>query len=204
MTRRLAIQALVAVVAAVFVAGAYLSGDTVEPGWLRFFSPAVLAVSLLWSLWENWIWRWPSIQAIKGVPRSVRGTWRGTLTSLWVDESGEGVPPKDVYIVVRQTAATVTVTMFTNESTSRSSLGKVSSLDGQAQLDYMYLNKPDPRFEHRSRIHHGSTSLAVTGTPASRLRGRYWTDRNSLGELDFNLRRSRAFAEDFESAASLF
>ena len=114
------------------------------------------------------------------------------------------MPSKDAYLVVRQTAATVTVTMFTDESTSRSSLGKVSSLDGQAQLDYLYLNRPDPRFEYRSRIHHGSASLAVTGRHASRLRGRYWTDRNSRGELDFDQRRRKSFAEDYESASALF
>lgn len=204
MTRRLAIQLLVAVVAGVFVLGIYLSGDTVEAEWLRFFSPAVLVVTLLWSAWDNWIWRWPWVQAIKGVPRNVRGTWRGTLASLWTDESGQGVPTKDVYIVVRQTFATVSVALFTDESASRSSLGRVSSMDSQAQLDYIYLNKPDPQFEHRSRIHHGSTSLNVIGKPASRLRGRYWTDRNSHGELDFKERRHKSFAEDYESASALF
>lgn len=204
MTRRLAIQLLVAVVAGVFVLGIYLSGDTVEAEWLRFFSPAVLVVTLIWSAWDNWIWRWPWAQAIKGVPRNVRGTWRGSLTSLWTDKSGQRVPTKDVYIVVRQTFATVSVALFTDESASRSSLGRVSSLDSQAQLDYIYLNKPDPQFEPRSRIHHGSTSLNVIGKPPSRLRGRYWTDRNSHGELDFNERRQRSFAEDYESASALF
>jgi hypothetical protein len=208
MTRRLAIQSLVALVAGVFVVGVYLSGDTVEAGWLRFFSPAVLVVALVWSLWEHWIWRWPVVQAFKGIPRDVRGTWKGTLTSLWKDDAGNTAGPKSAYVVIRQSFATVSVTMFTDESSSRSSLGRVSPLDDQAQLDYMYLNKPDPRFEHRSRIHHGSTSLSVVGKPASRLRGRYWTDRNSHGELDFQERKRKSFGqnfpEDYESAAALF
>lgn len=208
MIRRVAIQLLVVLVASVFVLGIYLSGDTIKASWLRFFSPAVLVVTVAWSLWEHWIWRWPAVQSIKGVPRNVRGTWKGTLTSLWRDEFGNGVDPKDAYLVIRQSFATVSVTMFTNESASQSSLGRVSPFDHKAQLDYMYLNKPDLRFEHRSRIHHGSTSLDVVGQPCSRLRGRYWTDRNSHGELDFRERRRKSlredFPEDYESAAALF
>ena len=79
----------------------------------------------------------------------------------------------------------------------------MSGGDGSASLDYMYLNRPDSRFEHRSRMHHGSTSLDITGLPAKRLHGRYWTDRDSKGELDFVERKKHA-AEDYQEAAGLF
>ncbi len=88
-------------------------------------------------------------------------------------------------------------------SKSASSLGVVSCGDGVASLVYMYLNRPDNKFEHRSRMHHGSTSLDISGLPPTRLRGRYWTDRDSRGELDFKKRRDQK-VDDFEQAVALF
>ena len=67
----------------------------------------------------------------------------------------------------------------------------------------MYLNRPDSSVEHRSRMHHGSASLDITGAPATRLRGRYWTDRDSEGELDFR-ERNRMLADDYDEADALF
>jgi hypothetical protein len=79
----------------------------------------------------------------------------------------------------------------------------VTSADGASSLDYMYLNRPHSSVEHRSRMHHGSTSLDITGCPATRLRGRYWTDRDTKGELDFAERRSKT-SDDFDEARALF
>jgi hypothetical protein len=70
-------------------------------------------------------------------------------------------------------------------------------------LTYLYLNRPDMRVEHRSRMHHGSTVLDISGSPSERLKGRYWTDRDSKGELDFTERVSK-LAEDFDTATRLF
>jgi hypothetical protein len=52
-------------------------------------------------------------------------------------------------------------------------------------------------------MHHGSSSLDITGAPGTRLRGRYWTDRDSKGELDF-INRNKILAGDFSEAEALF
>jgi hypothetical protein len=52
-------------------------------------------------------------------------------------------------------------------------------------------------------MHFGSASLDVTGAPAMRMHGAYWTNRDTQGELDFVERVNRA-AEDFEEAAQCF
>jgi hypothetical protein len=59
------------------------------------------------------------------------------------------------------------------------------------------------RVEHRSRMHHGSAVLDVSGRPAARLKGRYWTDRDSKGELEF-VERNKKLADDFAEAMSYF
>jgi len=80
----------------------------------------------------------------------------------------------------------------------------VVSDDGTvASFDYMYVNRPDSRVEHRSRMHHGSTSLDIVGRPATRLRGRYWTDRDTKGELEFGVRSSKVI-DGYAEARKLF
>jgi hypothetical protein len=204
MKQRPAVQVVAAVVVAVFALGIWASGDRVNVGWLKFFSAAVLAAVAVLALWDRWLWKLGWIQRIPHVPRNLNGTWQGKLASLWIDPgTGEQLPEKAAYLVVRQTASTVSVTLLTDESRSKSSLALVSALDGAASLDYMYLNQPDTQVEHRSRMHHGSTSLLVTGCPATRLKGRYWTDRDTRGELDFSARRTGS-ADDYEQAAAFF
>lgn len=146
----------------------------------------------------------PFLQRLEFIPSSVSGTWEGSLTAAWIDPTTGSPPaPKTAYLVVRQTFSTVSVMLLTDESRSRSTHGRVMKLDGVSSLDYMYLNRPDSSVEHRSRMHHGSVSLDVTGSPATRLRGRYWTDRDSKGELDFD-KRVKTFADDFFVAERLF
>lgn len=204
MTNRLAVQVVAAVVVAVFAVGIWASGDKVDAGWLKFFSAAVFAAAAVLALWDRWLWKVRWVQRSRKVPRDLNGTWKGRLASFWIDpETGQRIPEKDAYLVVRQTYSTISVALLTDESRSKSSLGVVSTLDGDASLDYMYLNRPDASVEHRSRMHHGSTSLHVTGCPATRLRGRYWTDRDSKGELDFTMRKSER-ADDLDAAIALF
>lgn len=203
MSRRASTQVIAAVVVAVFAVGLWTSGTSLEASWLRYYSLAVLAAVGVLTAWDRWIWRLSILQRFDLIPSSVAGTWKGLLTSAWIDPTtGVSPPPKTVYLVVRQTFSTVSVMLLTDESRSRSTFGRLSKVDGISSLDYMYLNRPDSSVEHRSRMHHGSASLDVTGSPATRLRGRYWTDRDSKGELDFD-ERVKTLADDFFVAQRL-
>jgi len=204
MSRRITIQTVAAVVVAVFALGLWTSGDPVKPVWLRYYALAVLVAGIVLTAWDRWIWRISSLQRFEFVPSVISGTWKGLLVSAWVDPvTGSPPPPKSVYLVIRQTFSSVSVMLLTNESRSRSTLARVGRVDGVSSLDYMYINRPDNSVEHRSRMHHGSTSLDVSGSPATRLRGRYWTDRDSRGELDFK-ERVADLASDFSDAEGLF
>ena len=202
--KRLLVQSIAAVVVLVFTVGIWSTGGVVKPAWLRFFSVSVFIALALLAVWDKWLWRFALVEALRGVPRDISGTWKGTVTSFWTDPATrEAAPPKPAFLVVRQTASTISIVLLTDESRSVSSVSAVSEADGMASLDYLYLGTPDSRYEHRSRMHRGSASLNITGRPATRLRGRYWTDRDSKGELDFAARASR-IADDYQEAASLF
>lgn len=204
MKGRLQVQAVVLVTVLVFAVGMLATGDNPNPAWLRFYSYAVTSAVVLVTAWDRWLWRLAISQKVAAVPRNLNGTWKGVLTTFWVDPETDAVPaPKLAFLVVRQTATTVSVTMFTDQMRSVSSLASLSGVDGQRSLDYMYLSRPDSRYEKRSPIHHGSTSLDVTGNPPDRLCGRYWTNRDSRGELDFSERRW-GFADTYDTAIRMF
>ena len=204
MKNRVMIQVVVTVVVSVFGIGIWSIGGHPQFAWLRFFSVAVLvATAVLW-LWDRVLWKTTLAQKFSATPRDVSGTWRGTLESSWINpETGKKQRPKAAYLVIRQTASSVSVILLTDESKSVSSLGTVSGAAGVRSLDYMYLNKPQVKVEDRSRMHHGSTSLDISGDPPTRLRGRYWTDRDTKGELDFFARDKRR-VESFDEAAAVF
>lgn len=204
MKQNIIVRFVAGTVIAVFVVGTWITSRTVDLGWLKYFSIAVLIATVGLAIWDAWLWRLPPAQRIPGVVRCVRGTWKGTLTSFWVDpNTGKSPAPKTVYLIVRQTASLVSVRLVTDESKSASTMGSVTTADGTSVLAYLYLNKPDMHVESWSRIHHGSTVLDISGSPATRLKGRYWTDRDSKGELDFTEHIGK-LAGDFDSAARLF
>lgn len=204
MGRRTTVQVIAAVVIIVFAIGILLTGGTLETSWLRFYSIAVLLGVIVLGAWDSWLWRTPLAQRFNSVPRDLRGTWRGVLASAWVDPStGKQIAPKTVFLVIRQTAGTVSCVLLTDESKSVSSLGAVTNSGVSVTLDYLYLNRPDSRYEGHSRMHHGSTVLDVSGRPAARLKGRYWTDRDSKGELDFK-ERSGDIVDDYDQAVASF
>lgn len=204
MRRRILVQVVALVVIAVFALGVWTTEGEFQAAWLRFYSLGVLAALMVLALWDHFLWRLALFQRIPRVPRNLKGTWQGTLTSLWVDPTtSESLPPKTVYLTVRQTGSWVSVILLTDESSSGSSLASVSKDGSTVTLNYMYLSFPDSRLEERSRIHHGSASFTVAGRPARRLHGRYWTNRDSRGVLEFHDRHAKV-ADDFEGAAELF
>lgn len=188
----------------VFAGGIWLTGTQPTWAWLDVYSYAAVAgVTALW-LWETFLWRLSLSQRLRLAPRDVRGTWVGTLTPLTSGgELSTSSDPKTVYLVIRQTATTVKTVLLTDASRSVSSLASINSDDETASLAYLYSGLADLRHRHRSPIHNGSCSRSITGVPVTRLKGWYWTDRNSQGELDFGA-RAEALAEDFAAASGLF
>jgi hypothetical protein len=198
------IKVVAATVVVVFAVGILASGGTVQVWWLRAYSAGVLVATVLLAAWDRYLWKLPFVQRIPQVARNLSGTWKGTLESFWIDPStGQRPPIKPVYLVVRQTASAISVVLLTDESRSKSTLAAISIGGAPVSLDYLYLNRPDAEFEDRSRMHHGSTVLDVSGLPATRLRGRYWTDRDTKGQLDF-VERLADLADDFEQAVRVF
>ena len=166
----------------------WIGGEDVSADWVRWVSLATLIAVWIETTYEKWLWavipirrsRWPDL----------RGTWKGTLTTEWVDKaSGEMCPPKDCYLVIGQTASTIRVALLADESRSKSSAAGLFHDDVVVTLQYIFRNQPKIRVDGRSAAHHGAVTLDVSST-GTRLEGHYWTDRNSRGELTFSKRKN--------------
>src|SRR5215213_7478472 len=116
---RILIQAIVFVVAGVYLAAFLIqglpTGDLLKP-----LGAATSVAGLFVIAFDMWLWRAPKVGRLVSKRPDVRGTWCGTLASHWVDpETGERVAPDpEVYLVVRQTFWSVSANLITRESKS--------------------------------------------------------------------------------------
>jgi hypothetical protein len=198
------VQAIVLVVAGtylvVYAINGWPTGDLLEP-----LGAATSAAGLFVLAFDHFLWRLPKIGFRISKRPDLRGTWRGTLASHWISpETNERIPPDpEVYMVIRQTYWSVTATQITKESKSCSTTAVIED-DGceQYELVALYRNTPRAAVRERSQVHHGSFKLDIGGRPPSRLEGYYWTDRNTIGELEFHV-RDRRIVDTYTEAQGL-
>jgi len=178
-----------------------LSSEFVKP--FGIVVGVLVGVSVVFNRWL-WSWRW-----FRGwfVNRpDLRGTWRVTLESDWVNpETNERVPPISGFVVVRQTLMHLTFRLMTPESTSHSiSYGITKEADEIFRLAVVYRN--EPRIElrgDRSEMHHGAFWLEVFGEEVDSLKGNYWTDRKTRGSMELADRR-REYLDSFDRAQQAY
>jgi len=160
---------------------------------------------LLGVVWcfDQWLWRLPLVRAWFGSPPNLRGTWKATLRSNWVDPSGQRIAPIEAYAVIRQTYSSLFMRLLTKESSSESLAAAFDhASDGGWSLVTVYRNTPGPFVVHRSRPHFGGVILSGRGRRPTTLQGQYWTDRDTRGELHMTS-RNRRLLNDFASASGV-
>jgi hypothetical protein len=178
-----------------------LNGVTVQIKWLQHLSTVVGILVLLLTSFDLWLWRLPLLRGWFVKRPNISGTWRATIRSNWVDPStGKTIESLKGFMVVRQTFSSLSLRLITEESASQL-LGAqiVRAQDGVFLVTGVYRNEPKFSVRHRSPIHHGAILLDIIGAPPDSLKGHYWTDRGTAGELELSGRRKRVF-DDFDSA----
>lgn len=129
----------------------------------------------------------------------LNGTWEGELRSEWVDPTtNQRTAPKKAFLVIKQTLFETHCTQMTAESKSFSRAAIVQSApDGHLNVvEFTYSNAPRVSVQHRSQAHDGACSLEVIESPERKLVGKYWTERNTKGELEFKF-ASKEMRQEF-------
>lgn len=195
------VKALMAFVVVMTAAVLFLQGVRVGAKSLySAFSYVVTGVTFLLAAWEKYLWHiWPFFYLQK--EPDLRGTWKGQISSNYVDPNTQvRKPPIEVYVVVRQTCWTIDVRLFSAESSSVTLSGSLFSDSANVfTLACTYRNTPTVLRRQRSPISHGGLLLYVRGSPIHQLDGEYWTDRGTVGEMLLT-GRSKQQAHDFAQA----
>ena len=159
---------------------------------------------IIYVLFTTWSWRWPIFAGWLIPFPDLGGTWRGTITSTWVNpQSGTTPPPIEAILVIRHKFDSVSCTLFTAESESQSNAAALQLEDSSNRKILSYNDTNDPRVSVRGRSerHTGAAILKLATQPTMRLTGEYWTSRKTTGEMDFVF-DSRTAAEAFSQSVS--
>jgi len=157
-----------------------------------FFSlvPKVVSVDLLLiALFVKWGWK---LKLFRGwlVPfPNLNGTWTGHIYSNWVDEAtGQKIAPIPAMLTIKQNFFTASYVVRTSEMQSDSYVEGfiINEERQQKELSYSYTCKPRVSLAHRSNPHDGACVLSIIEKPKRRLKGRYWTERPTTGEMIFD------------------
>lgn len=141
---------------------------------------------LLFAGFTKWGWRWKVFRGWLVPFPDLNGTWQGIIQTTWVNpKTGEKPGPIPTILTIKQSFGRISCVMRTGEMTSYSYAEgfKLEKEQQIRQLAYSYTSKPTPSATNRSRPHEGTMVFDVIGKPASKLKGHYWTDRKTTGEV---------------------
>lgn len=161
--------------------------------------PKVAAIDLiLYAVFSNWGWRWKVFQGWLVPFPDLNGTWQGSIQTTWINpETGDKPGPIPTILSIKQSFSKISCVMRTAEMTSYSYAEEFKlEKDKQVrQLTYSYTNKPKLSVTDRSIPHEGTIVFDIIGKPVSKLKGHYWTDRKSTGEITLTFREKNLLDE---------
>lgn len=167
------------------------------------FLPAVIVVGF--AGFDQWLWRLRPLGKVLHMPNLV-GTWHGELISMRPDDAGHEVthPPMPVILTIRQTFTSISLTLMTAESKSRSMAESlVRNANGDYTLYYQYHSVPVLVARAKMQIHNGGAALEIAGHYPASLEGEYWTNRKTRGTFKLAKIDSKVAGSFQEATASV-
>ncbi len=147
---------------------------------------AISIYAIIGIIFTKWLWHWKFLQGWLIKIPDLQGTWRGELKSDWINpETGKGIDPIPMVLVIRQTFSSIKCTLMTKESTSYSTTADINVVPNgeDLYLTYSYTNRPKATIRDRSAIHDGASILKIISKPNKCLEGEYWTSRKTRGDM---------------------
>jgi len=116
---RLQLQAILYLAGGLWIAALILSGTALPAGFYRPVGVVIAAVLLVVGAFETLVWRLRILHPWFVATPVLRGTWRGELSTMWIDPvTGQPPAPALVFLVVRQTLSRLSVRLLTQETAS--------------------------------------------------------------------------------------
>ena len=137
---------------------------------------------VLFTLFVKYFWKGKIFRFLVPIPY-LGGKWIGILRYCYEGKSYE----KQIEASIKQDLFHLQILIKTNESESKSCCASfnIDEFRGERELFYTYMNIPNIKERTHSVIHYGSSKLSII-EENTKLRGCYWTDRQSIGEIELN------------------
>lgn len=174
------------------------------------FSTVVGVLVVVALLIEHWAWRWRFLQGWLFSRPDLRGTWKVTIESEWIDpQTGEKVAPITAYAGIVQTQSKLQLQLMTPESESCLVAHSIAptACGERFEIAVVYANTPNVSLRGvRSERHVGASIMATHGhskyKPDS-MTAEYWTDRRTVGRMTFEGRNPVIYTRYEDARANL-
>ena len=193
MKRQLSI-AVILVTAVTWMMAAMIFGlpDTFGRAILPFFT-AIAVAGVFLRIYDRHLWRVGLFQRWVAELPDLQGVWKVTIKSVKItNDTEQQINPVLGYAQIDQTASSLSMRLFTEDSRSRTIAYSIENEQNQFRLSIVYENKP--RMEQRARdgtIHLGSAVYEFRGYRPNKVVGEYWTEKPSSGEIELSDRMQR-------------
>ena len=174
------------------------------------FTAVVTVLGLLAFVFDRYLWHTQFFHGWFFKRPDLRGTWHVELQSSYIDPTTtQRVPMIVCYMGIEQTLSEIKMHLMTPESESWSIASHIrpSPSGNGYQAISVYTNDPNIHLRDKGTSHtHKGTLIIDTHGPGVRpitLTAQYWTDRKTMGTMDFKRRVTRVFTR-FEDAGRHF
>jgi hypothetical protein len=153
---------------------------------------------ILVGLFVSYAWKWRCFRGWLVPFPDLNGTWQGLLHSTWINpQTQQRVAPIPIIVTIRQTFVHLSCVVRTAESSSHSFIADfwLDASNQVRKLSYSYQNQPKPTVVDRSPPHSGTAVFEIIGTPVTKLKGTYWTERKTTGEIELAFRQKELLEE---------
>lgn len=193
MFTRLQITAALAVATIAWGTVLYLQGTPLSWEHLLPFTTVVGVLVGVSLAMEYFLWRCRWLQGWLFDRPDLRGTWKVTIYSEWIQnpETGEKGPPITAYAGITQTSSKLQIHLMTPESESclLAHAVEATSCGNRFNVSIVYANTPGVELRGlRSERHVGAATISTHGPKKYKpnsMTAEYWTDRRSVGRMSF-------------------
>lgn len=152
-----------------------------------FRIPTVVTINgIFWAIFIRWGWKFKYFRNWLVPFPNLSGTWYGKVIPNNLNpETKQIYNPVDISVEIRQTFLNIYVKVYSHEMESKSYSASfiINHEENEKKLCYSYLSKPRSNIRGRSPIHDGTALLIIEGKKEDELKGEYWTNRKSTGEI---------------------
>lgn len=154
-----------------------------------FFQATSLGLSaavLTFGLFSRLKWRHPVLAKLLARP-IIHGVWLGTLRTNYRTADGKAIGDMQIVFVIHQTFLSLSIQSFTKYQESESKLEALvqNARTDSTRLCYIYELRRQYQGENKLTTGAGELRLMERG---NRLKGHYWTNSPTQGELDLTLK----------------